>query len=72
MISTDKNGREVDFQVSGGLYDCVDTYIEKMVYTDTGEEVDEDTIIWFEENRQDEVYEAWFMNQVGRAEYLYG
>lgn len=72
MISTDKNGREVDFQVSGGLQDVVDAYIEWMVYTDTREEVDQETLEWFDENRQDVIYEAWFDNQIVRADYLYG
>lgn len=67
MITTDKNGREVDFAVSG---DADDVYISWMIFTDTGEDADDDTVEWVTDNQPDALFEAWFENQSEVAEYL--
>lgn len=67
MITTDKNGREVDFAVSG---DADDVYISWMTFTDTGEDADDDTVEWVTDNQPDALFEAWFENQSEMAEYL--
>lgn len=65
MITTDRDGREVEFDVSG---EEDDVYIDSMVYTDTGEEADDLTVLWVEEHKPDKVFEAWFERQIVKAE----
>ncbi len=68
MITTDKNGREVEFGVGG---DEDDVYIEWMNFTDTGEDADDDTIEWVQKNRQEVLFSAWFEKLVDQAEYFF-
>ena len=67
MITTDKNGREVEFGVAG---DSDDVYISWMQFADTGEEADDETVEWVTENQPDALFEAWFERQGETAEYL--
>ena len=67
MITTDQNGREVEFGVAG---DSDDMYISWMTFTDTGEDADDETIEWVMDNQADALFEAWFEKQGEMAEYL--
>jgi len=69
MITTNQTGREVEFEVAG---EEDDVHISWMVFTDTQEEADDETVEWVEENKPELLFEAWFGSQVERTEYLYG
>lgn len=67
MIVKDKAGREIEISVYGRYED--DIQIDSAQYVDGDDEVSEETCEYIYEHYQSELYEAWFDQQCGRADF---
>lgn len=69
MKVKDKDGREIQISVSGRYED--DIQIDEAYYVDSEEEVLDDVIDYIQSQYADEIYQEWYENKCGEAEYLY-
>jgi hypothetical protein len=69
MKVKDKSGRQIEISVYGRYED--DIQIDEAYYTDSEEEVSDETLDYIYSQYADAMYEEWYDNKVGEAEYYY-
>lgn len=71
MIFTDKDGREIELEVSGRYED--DVQIDNAWYTnaDDKEDVTDDTLDYIRDTQGDKLVDLWFEHQRDEADFRY-
>jgi hypothetical protein len=69
MLVKDEKGREIEISVYEKYED--DIQIDDANYIDSDDEVSEDTLDYIYSQYADAMYEVWYDNKIGEAEYYY-
>lgn len=68
MTMLDKNGRELEVEISHGGDSC-DSYVEKATYVDDASDAPDEVCEWLTEHYASEIQSEWFEHQVSRADF---